>query len=200
MAKAEDPKALVSDVTKPGQNPPSATSRPVITVHKGIMKDPMVSGKDDKPVAADKKITKTSERVLAPLNTETATAKTPKNPEPVSPAETEQPVATDTEVAAVPATDNPPSLAGGIAKAEKGIELKTDTGPSKEDIERREHIDELINSGEYFLPIGQITSRRNTKRFLAVFMILLIIGLIGAYLAVDAGLIQTDVKLPFEIL
>jgi hypothetical protein len=60
----------VFDVSKPGKSMPSPTSRPVISSHGPIMRDPMVSDADkttEDTAPTDKKLKMPAKKVIAPL-------------------------------------------------------------------------------------------------------------------------------------
>lgn len=179
----------VFDVSKPGKSAPSATSRPVIVNHGPMMKDPMVSDpddtdkKDDKPTAA----TSESRKIIAPP----------------SDLEKEEPASEDT-----PATESEDSKADKKKSAEQAVVdavvdqagKKKKSQPTEEELAKQIEVEKLIESKKYFVPIGEVTRRRNARRLMIGLVAFVLIGLVGSYLAVDAKLLDIGVDLPFNII
>lgn len=68
----------------------------------------------------------------------------------------------------------------------------------EEERKKLEAVAKLVEEKKYFVPIGQVAHRRN-QRALIIFLILLI-ALVGGYLAIDAGLVEVGVELPFNLI
>jgi hypothetical protein len=82
------------------------------------------------------------------------------------------------------------------AVAEQAAAKKTSEKEDKEATARQEAVQKLITEKTYNLPIGEAKRKRNMS--LVVLLVLLIVAAALAYLAVDAGVIKTSVKLPYE--
>ena len=59
---------------------------------------------------------------------------------------------------------------------------------------KSEQLDKLVSGKKYFLPIGQVTRRRNNRNALIILVLLLVLALVVADLAVDAGLVKTNIQ------
>lgn len=188
---ASNGKKPIADVAKPGDSPADATARPIITGHE-IMKDPMVTEQVDvseqasieKSAASNeqKELTPPSvtHKVIAPLSSKKDTAKAPE-PQEKAP---DEPTSDDAVVDAV---------------LEKVDDKKIEDWRNEEDRKRQELVDELVEQKKYFLPINQVRSRRNSKIFLIILAVVLPVG-VGLLLAIDAGIILPNVKLPFDLI
>lgn len=192
----------VFDVSKPGKSAPSPTSRPIITGHHLLPQDPMVSGGDSlKP--DDKKSEQKTEKPdhvkhelrLEPNQegsiavAEQKTEETPKQP--LSESQNSPAIAQDRK----PTDESKP--------ANDKIETPKPTlnnQLSEEELTRKKNIEKLAKEKNYFLPIAHTKKRRSTRQFLLTFTVVLVVGLIIIYLAVDAGLIKTNINLPFNII
>src|SRR5690606_38530579 len=53
---------------------------------------------------------------------------------------------------------------------------------------KQEAIDKLVAEKKYFVPIGQVAKRRNQR--VGIVLLVLLLLLAGAYLAMDAGLVD----------
>ncbi len=212
VENSKDPEEKrIMDVSKPGETPADATSRPVIVKHRSVMKDPMVAepnpsqldtSEDSTEVVEDKETSKDSTEPvsrkaakIAPLTTEGGTdqqEETPAEPENVNEDEKAPEESADTEEKS--ASQN----LGNAAVDALANEAMKKKKPSKEDIEKIAAIDKHIEDKTYFAPIGQISKRR-AKMHWVIFIIILLL-LLGAYIAIDAGLVLEDVSLPVELI
>ncbi len=78
--------------------------------------------------------------------------------------------------------------------AKKAANKKHEDQEEKELKAHQEKMDKLVESKKYFLPIGQVTRRRKDRNLLLAVLLILILCIVGANFAVDAGLIKTDIK------
>ncbi len=78
--------------------------------------------------------------------------------------------------------------------AKQAATKKQKEAESKEAAVQNEKFQKLITNKTYFLPIGQVTRRRNTRRLLLILLLLLLLGIAAADLAIDAGIVKTNVK------
>lgn len=184
----KDTKKPVMDVEKPGTTPASATSRPVIIGRGPAIKDPMVNEAtpegDEQPTPQQQPLAK--KKTIQPL--------------------TEQPVPeAETKSDVQPAeTDDKPEPAPELTPAEEEATAKSEAADvaqklSDEELKRQELVEKLVAEKKYFVPIGAAQKKRTVRNTMLLFLsFILILG--GALLAVDAGLIQTDITLPFDLI
>lgn len=202
----------VFDVEKPGKSTPSATSRPVITGHGPMLHDPMVSNQEVKPeeqqANPEAKTTSASgEKVIQPMD-----ADTKPEEEPAEETETEV-KSDDKEPEAEPAAEEAKSTENQTSEPDKKTAnqatvdavaeqagKKKKIGPTEEEVARANQIKKMTEEKKYFLPIGEVTRRRNTRRATWVIIVMLILVLIGGYITIDAGLIDSTVSLPFNFI
>ncbi len=78
--------------------------------------------------------------------------------------------------------------------AEQAADTKKQKQEAKAQDERNQKIEELIAEKKYFVPIGQITHRRNTRLFIFIIFLVIIVGLFGINLAIDAGMLDIGVE------
>jgi hypothetical protein len=203
MTKKSDPKSKPSktfDVSKPGKTPANATSRPIIVSHASmIKKDPMVRDSIDESEEKPEEVkpsTQTHQVKIEPLKKEDKSeepeakapeerADEPKQDE-AKPEDTEEkPEAVKSEGGAVEA------LAGEVtAKREEQKQREAAEAKSKE-------LEKVIESKEFFVPIGQAARRRSAFRITMVILLLLliIVGVFALNSATDTG---TPLELEFK--
>lgn len=78
--------------------------------------------------------------------------------------------------------------------AKKAANKKHEDQEDKELKAHQEKMDKLVASKKYYLPIGQVTRRRKDRNLLLILLLVLILGIVGANFAIDAGLIKTNIK------
>lgn len=78
--------------------------------------------------------------------------------------------------------------------AEQAADNKKQKQEAKAQDERNQKIEALIEEKKYFVPIGQITHRRNTRLFIFIIFLVIIIGLFAINLAIDAGMLDIGVE------
>ncbi len=178
------------DVAKPGNTPADATARPIITP-RTILKDPMVAGAETAD-AAPKPAT-------APETLLAGTAKKVESkteaPPPVQEAQAPQaeaPTAKAPEEGTAESSEETESKAAASAKKAKPQEIAEETA-------RREATQKLIESKQYHVAIKQPKRQRSAKWLLIGVLVILLL-LIGADLAIDAGLIKTSIKPPINLI
>jgi hypothetical protein len=195
--------------TSPDTNAETVNDEPITEKTEGVEQ----SGAKEVTVEPDKA---TPEPEASPVIEETLPSKKDTT-KPVTP-ETPTPIATDTEE--TPKTeqtsekkpevtdtvsDAPESSdAAGVDALVDGVETKKEQAKkAEEQIKKDAALEELIASKKYFVPIGVESSSPNHKKSSPVFIILLvlILVLLGAgYLAVDAKLLDVDIKLPYDLI
>lgn len=203
----------VFDISRPNQVSPGSTSRPVIVGHQPQMADPMVNRPAPQPQSAPAApaisahpthtIVTVSDGTPAPAATPThhqvkviavsddikneiASALPPADPLPETPAKSET---------MPPLADNP-GLPAAVDTSAAPINTDTATpvapaGPAAPAAQAEIH--------HQSLPLGHAPAasrRRNLALwlFVAVFLVAF-----GFYLAIDAGIINTNINLPFHI-
>ncbi len=202
MAVTNKENQKTMDVSKPGKVLPDASARPVIITHRPMVQDPMVKSDDtnDAPAqSSDNNIPISSgahgNKVIKPVSESLEAAEEKKSD---SDPESESPVADqdkDTE------SDNSAEAAivEAVAdQAQPGVNKK-DGHQTEEDKAKAEHLQKLVATKTYFLPIGQVARRRN-RRAVIIFLSVLLLTAAGGYAAVDSGIIKTNVKLPIDLI
>lgn len=168
------------DVVSSVQSPPDTSGRPVLVSNRPMVQDSMVKAEGDTSAVAAKKIEppSRSNKVIAPV------ADADKKPT----QEQEQ----ATESRAVEAVAN---------QADVTLK-KRDSQKNSEEKAKQELIKQLIASKKYFVPIGQGHSRQKQSHNLATVVLLFVViaGLIGGYVAIDAGYVKTTIKLPINLI
>jgi hypothetical protein len=76
---------------------------------------------------------------------------------------------------------------------------------AEESAKKDEALQALIDSKQYFVPVGHegpmtAKARKQGSNFMLVFIIMLLALLVGGYLAIDAGLVDIGVDVPFELI
>ncbi len=178
------------DVSKPGKTDPDISSRPVLVTNHSMVQDPTLK-EDNKPtlkpmVASAARV----DKIISPVGeiTQETTKVAAENP--ISKETGEK---TDTE------KKQAQEAAVVDAVADQATEDKKKQNKlSDEELARKKEIEQLITDKKYFVPIGQVSKRRN-RRMLIVFLVILVLVIIG-YLAIDAGIIKSSVTLPFDII
>lgn len=182
--KTTEPKKTM-DVAKPGKSAPDESARPVIITHKPQVQDTTVKT----PESEAPKTVVTHNKVIKPLSEQSA-QETPSN---TPSAQQDKEPAADTaeaaeEAAVVDAVASQADLGGKNAK----------TAQEAADQKQQEAIDKLITEKKYFVPVGQVAHRRNQRA--GILALVLLLALIGAYVAVDAGLIDLGIELPIDLI
>jgi hypothetical protein len=200
MAEKKETKAKkVFDVAKPGKSAATATSRPVIVGHGAMLRDPMMQDQD-KPTSQEKsdiQIRTTPKRVAPP--TEPATPESEAEPA-VIPAEETPPQEATPAVPESPPESDDAATEEALPDDPVTTKKKADQQAQTEADNHQKEIDALVAKKTYFLPIGQATRRRNRRRFLVGFMVVLLVMGVGGYVAVDAGLVNVNVTLPVDLI
>lgn len=209
--KPADSKKVMDVSTK--SSAPSETSRPVIVTKRQIVQDPMMkpattdsSEASGDPEKKPQKMASTG-KTLQPLGVladdkNAESDDVPKDQAVEAEVDQEEPTTDDAktkntaseddetkkakeEAAIVDAVAN---QAGGKKKTED--EIKTDSA-------KQEAIAKLIEDKKYFLPIGEITKRKQHRQ-LVVVAAFIIVAVVGGYVALDMELVESPVELPFR--
>jgi hypothetical protein len=189
----------VFDVAKPGKTAASATSRPVIVNHGSLLKDPMMSGEKstESPKPAETTVAPSeSRKVITPPSEETPNA------------EAQDTSSADKKSAADQAKTEAKTLAENTQQANKDqaaaiVDAVVDQAatkkkgePTKEEVARLAELEKLVESKTYFVPIKTASQKRHAH-WLVISIFLLVVA--GAYLAVDAELVDIGIDLPVDL-
>lgn len=177
---------VVTDIEKPGTTPAHATSRPIITSRAPAVKDPMVSDDAAKTSAEPARFAPSvTKKKIVPLET---------NNDSVTKA---APTASETEAPSEPAEETPlPELTQqDVDDAAAAAQVAL----SKEEQQQAELVAKLTEQKKYFVPIGAV-SRRRTARVTLLLSIVLVMLAVGGVMAIDAGIIETNITLPFDLI
>lgn len=198
----------VMDVSKPGNATPDPTARPVIVGHGPMMKDPMVHEEiptndmdleNSKPdeIKQNSVSEPVHEKVLQPTQDTTGST------EPVAPDTKDAGAADKTEEQAESediATPGAPDAQdmddddvsnGAVVDAVIGQATQKKRNGELSDAEKaeQEHIQQLIADKTYFVPIGQVSKRRN-RRAVVILLVVLLLTLVAVNFVLDVGLID----------
>ncbi len=195
----QEPKK-VFDVAKPNQTVPDSTSKPLISGHKPLVDDPMV--KEDAMVSQ-----------LSPTDTHETDQKDPPKEQTKPPSVTKTVIKPLTDEQK---TEDGVSITEATKKEEKTtseseLDEKPPVGAVLKDVQttkqvedavlaREEKIQSLVESGEYNVKLGTAPQHKSDEKLAWIVVAVLLLAGFGFYLAVDAGLIETSVQLPVELI
>lgn len=213
-------KGAVMDVSKPAKS-----STPSIVMHPTIHEtsaptEPEVTTTAEEPATAPL-LTPVKKVVIQPLHDHIETedqepAATPaQSPEvPVTPVTPENTVAEkkaedNTEVeAATPAPEMPETPEAPAEKSDPVAPVSADTTPPEEENptsddeaerarrEHREHVQKLVDSQRYFLPIQTVKQRASRRALLIGIPLIIILAIAWYDVALDAGLLANSYHVP----
>lgn len=193
-----DKSAKLFDVAQPGKTAASSTSRPVIVGHKSQAKDPMVvedpkEDNDQPSKSADEQPAKVLKpkraTVIAPLDNSIAKEeKKPEEPdEPAEPVEVEEPKEDKAQEEAEPKSSD----AANVAAVAESVDSKQALKKEKRELEdRNAEIESLIESKQFYVPIGQVTKRRRMNFFLIILLLMVLAAVIALNFAIDAEILD----------
>lgn len=213
-------KSTMIDVAQPGRSAPSASSRPIIVGNKPTVQDPMVNDKQnvqagEQPVA----VRRSAPQVIAPLSDAEKRAAENDTDTSTNADQAEQtPVEAPPVPATEPASEQPGSSDGGGSASGSGSDKnsggksssivdavvdqasknKDKKGDKKQaELEKRQaEVEKLIEEKKYFVQTSQVAKKQRKTRWAALLLVILL--LVGAYLAIDAQVIKNDIQLPYE--
>jgi hypothetical protein len=205
---ATDKTKKTMDITRPGKTPPDASSRPVVVSHGPMVQDPMMVSEEEKTPTPD--VTPPAEvteppshknKVIQPLSEQTGEGAAPEAQAPASEAKAD---VTAAEVTKDTANDTPASPESSESAVVDAVADQVGAGRkkgdlSKEEKTRQEAVQKLVAEKTYFLPLGHGHSRHK-RLSLPVIVLVIIVLFVGAYLAVDAGVLDIGVELPISII
>lgn len=207
MAAASNNKKPIEDIAKPGNTPADATSRPVIIGRGPVMRDPMVNDENEPSQMepeAEKPPLPTTKKVIKPVESDESPAQTEDNPDESEPSKgkpesdtkpsdessADKPAETDDEVSDTAVVD---------AVLDQVDDKKEQTAEDKAAEERQNLVNKLVAEKKYFLPLAAAQHRRNNRIMLIVLVALLPL-IVGVVLAVDAGILDIGISLPFDLI
>ncbi len=220
--------AKVMDVAKPGKGKVVGTSRPVVSPIVSDSKASNIEVKDDDKKVEEVKLTAPSEsrKVIQPLGDVTADdesdtpAETTEPTEPVSdspviestvpkakkaePEATPEPEAKDPEPEKAPeASDDETSESASVDALAAQAETKKQAAKrAEEEAKKDAALKEIIDSKKYHVPISSKLSNPGGHHVTWVFVVIVLVisVLISAYILADAGVIESPVALPFDLI
>lgn len=192
------------DVSKPGESAPNTSARPVLVTHRPMVQDPMVKD-DSEDKTADTKLTIMSRgnKVVQPVDDASSgedaieskpadkTSEAEKPKEPASETEAEKP-ASETK-----SSNDEAAVVAAVAD-QATEDKKKQNKLSDEEKAKQAAIQKLIEEKKYFVPVGQVSRRRN-RRALLVLLALAIVLIVG-YLVLDAELVDSPLELPLDLI
>ncbi|MES2971077.1 MAG: hypothetical protein V4702_02025 [Patescibacteria group bacterium] len=199
MASEKDTKKSM-DISRPGKTPPDESSRPVVVSHRPMMQDPMMIKTDTKAPEEETPATKSieppshSSKVIQPLN-EQASEDDNKTP-----ANTVEEIESTTKDEETKAPESSESAVVDAVVDQVGAGKKKGGGLSEADKAKQDALQKLITEKKYFLPIGHGHHSGKKSSPIALILLVLLVAAAGFYLAVDAGLIGSNIKLPIDII
>lgn len=214
------PRKKSMDVEKPGTSAPDSSSRPIIVSGHPMVQDPMVSKEaSPEPAVENESQPKThSAKIIQPLDqqkteenmaTEQVATDTTDNPAPEQtqqdskeqePKESEDSTDETAKTESPKAETSEAALVDAVADQADLGSKKKDSAQTEAEKARQAELENLIAEKKYFLPIGEITRRRNNRRsILALFIVIIIAGAF-VYLIADAGIVDFGFNPPFELI
>jgi hypothetical protein len=222
--KSKSSEKKVFDVAKPGKSAPTTTTRPIIVGHKPMIQDPMVnasevSATDGDTAENEKSVSVRSTKKIVPLHeketdtTESGEENKDKNLSDKSssdaadkPSPEGKGTASDAaaeEQSSTPSLDESEQApttneAAAVDAFASQVTRKKDGELSEEEKKRAEAIQKLIEDKTYYVKIGQAHRSRNNT--VLIILSLIIVVAVGLVVAIDAGLLQTNITLPFDLI
>lgn len=201
---ALDDDLKVMDISKPGKGRVVATSRPVVAPIVDSSKPTIDGGATAEE--SQKTGTGSARKVIQPisggLKSDESAEEVPKeqadSPDDSQPTEANKPEEKTDQ-------DNSPAMemsdAASVEALASTAETKKQAAKKAEEQAKREaELNELIASKKYFVPVKHGVGGSSGAR-LALFLLIGILALLaGAYLLVDAGVIDLGIELPYEII
>ncbi len=92
-------------------------------------------------------------------------------------------------------TKNEPKKSDNIAQTENE-QKKAEEEAAAKSLEHAQHINDLVSSEKYFLPINQVEKKRNKRMVFLGTIICVILAIAWVDVALDAGIISNSYKLP----
>ncbi len=208
------PETDVSDLESQKDNPkenkstPTSGEKVIQPIDKDLKADPSEIDKAAAAAVAPKQKAKTESKDEETPDKETETsseAVVEKPAEEVSPADDKTDKSeTNIEETAPPKDEvKKPSSTSGAAEVDAIVDQAT-AGKHKEKQEaeqeaaKQDHLQKLIDDKKYFVKTGQVARRRNNR--IALTFLVLIVLVIGLYIAVDVGAIKPGFDVPVHVI
>ena len=204
----------VFDVTKPKDVSPSATSKPVIVGHHPVASDPMVKD-TEKPAeeATHIKVIDESHENKAPETAgpgeHTALDNSPAPPDAAAifsepPDETAAPVEKMAETENIPAAKTPEMAIDPVTPAEPSVfpeapSTEAPAEPLPPDDEESPAPAEAVPASQPHIEELHFSEKNIKRSWWKPVLLALLLLLVGAYLAIDSGLVNANINLPFHI-
>jgi cation transport ATPase len=188
----------VFDVSRPGKNAPSPSSRPIIIGHGPPIKDSTVNDeKQDDKFVESKNLASTTRKKISPLDEHNEQSQVEsKDEKATKPDDTSE---------SKPETENQTSEKSQKTDTSAAVDaLADEVGKSeneqhnKELTDRKVLVKNLVQSKTYFLPIGHV-SKKSSRITWVVITVLFLIAII-AYLIIDADIIKSNIDLPIDLI
>ncbi len=201
--------AKVMDVSRPGKGKIVPTSRPVVAplVADTPKNDDTDAGTSTPETEQPAPLTPSSgHKVIEPLSetavtedTETADAIEAAAPEESAAEQDSEGAEPEPETAAGQDQTSEAAEVNALAKAAEAKKLAAKEAEAQK--KKEEELQQLIDSKQYVVPIGQgaRSARSRSGMFVGVLLAVLVL-LLAAYLLVDAGVVDPGFDLPFELI
>ena len=207
-SKSQDKKIM--DVSKPGQSSPDISARPVVITHHPMVQDPMVK-ENEKPennkavIAEESKQEPAmhSEKIIKPVS-EDVDAEQPsvdevtRDDDAKSTAQTSEKEDLETEETKQEAEQAEQSAVVDAVTDQATIDRKNKNELSDAEKAKQEQVQKLIAEKKYFVPIAQVSHRRNQRTTIILVMLIVIVA--GVYLAMDAGVLDVGFDVPYDLI
>lgn len=94
-----------------------------------------------------------------------------------------------------------PEVAAAQAAADKAEDVaeKAEDETAKAEEESQARLQEMIESGEYHVSIGQRNARSTVSTFILTVLAIVVVGVVVLFVLTDLKLIDLGIKLPFHI-
>lgn len=182
-------------ITAHAKPSPHSSSRPIIVGHKTQIEDPMIK-KNETSITPQPEPVSVAQGAM-PAGAPTAASSSqlssrsrikisPVTPTDVPKEAEEQPRTEATPETSDEAAVNAVAEQTGAAKKQKKLD--------EEEQARLEATEALIESKKYFVSISEAKKAKAETRLVIMVLLVLLLGLVAADLAIDAGIIKTDIQ------
>lgn len=190
------------DITTSAKPSPNSSSRPIIVGHKTQIEDPMMVKKNEtvtpqaEPVVAAQGGLQGATPTAASssqLSSRSRVKISPVSP-PEAPEATEAPKSAEEEPSNTDVAPETSDEATINAVAEQTGAAKKQKKLDEEEQARQAAMEALVESKKYFVPISEAKKAKAETRAVIVVLVVLLLALVAANLAIDAGIIKTDIQ------
>lgn len=219
--KVDDDQDKVMDVSHPGKGKIIGTSRPVVNqvadkdgegkkiIEVQSSTSPSAAHKVIQPISGSDSDEEKSEPESEQAHEDTEKTEAPaaeheekQEPQHEDPKPTPKPETPKESEESKPAEVEEGSDTAGVDELAKSVESKKEAAKkAEEQVQKDAVLQELIESKKYFVKIGHstTTSSSSSEKILIAFIVFLVL-VVGAYLVIDAGLVNVNINLPFDII